>query len=174
MSHTDDTDYEPTWITVQFIAATTTRTAYYLRRPSGPEVYAQTVVGVVIGHEFSGAPHPTDSETRLAYLDGVAITGLDDGPQLVGVYLGSELPPEADVKAAQATWTCYLKNIELEAALAVKLRETDATYRELVKAEPDAAKRVEIKAERDTHFAALKQDHRRQVNAIRAESRTAS
>lgn len=101
---------EPTWITHAFVPSTLPKTAYYLRRSTGDAVYEVPIVGVLIQHEvLASGPSPIQSETSLAYIDGVDVMPAPDGPRLVGVYPRDEQPTAADIKVARAAWALYLR-----------------------------------------------------------------
>lgn len=164
---------EPTWIDHAFVPAISRRRAFYLRSATrGDEVYGLEVVGALIEHEvLATASAPLSSTTKLAYLDGVDIVALSDGPDLIGIYCGEDEPSPQEIAIAQANWTLYLRQLRLESELKVTL---DALHAEFVTARLAAPERwPELRTEFEARARQLKEGHLQRMRDARREAHQA-
>lgn len=120
---------EPTIITHAFVPTGTKRTAWYLVRATEDRIYGHEVIGALIQHVIEDG-QVVESETKLAYLEGVDVTELSDGPMLVGVYRGDDRPPAADIEVARINWALYLRTNALESEAKRELRELQKAHEE--------------------------------------------
>lgn len=160
---------EPTTVTHQFVPTGTKRTAYYLARPNEDRIYSYDVVGALVQHIVQDG-QVVESETKLAYLDGVNVTELHDGPNLVGVYLRDDEPSAADIALARIAWSSYLRQNEIDVALTVALRELQADYDAKRQAERAPGQRMELTNEFTEKARELKAKHQELARAARREA----